>query len=554
MVNTGQPSRACKLCRSRRIKCDETKPACLKCAKANRVCPGYRDAFEINLRDETQSTIRKAKSAAIRKASKEGLLITADGSGDGLINGIAANSPNWPPIGRQQHAVERTANSSYEAYRRSHSVEAERLPRGLDTPLDEQATCFFLSNYVLVPPAGVGHGIFTFLIPLIDSPRYKASPMHSAFTAVSMAALAGRPNSRSLFSVAHTHYSIALEQLTRAMQDQDQAKQDTSLAASILLAFYEGLANDEYEMSTFSKHISGAAAMIKLRGPRLIESPLGVAMFEVVRGAAIRQYMFFSECSIEDIKWALTLPKRSSVPSNSQRKRELLMVRSSSGLKRVLRRGSKVLNVGIYLHTLFSVLTLSQYLFDPYTVIPSQISTLTDMSYKNLTAYPNLEIYTYPNVWAAGKYITTHVSRLLLAQVTARCIAWTCQPADPFRTEEYREVQAIGREQVEEIISSTPYLTGWAGDSTTTPYFPCGTAEMPKGLASVTCMWPLLAAGMSRFADRSHRAFVKGRLTHIGEMMGIRQAEVFSKNIDINTCGPDRHNCQLPDLSFHFRH
>ncbi|EGY16476.1 uncharacterized protein VDAG_07640 [Verticillium dahliae VdLs.17] len=586
-------------------KCDETKPACLKCAKANRVCPGYRDAFEINLRDETQSTIRKAKSAAIRKASKEGLLITADGFGDGLINGIAANSPNWPPIGRQQHAIERTANSSsssssssspsasaspsssssfsqiilnkksYEAYRRSHSVEAERLPRGLDTPLDEQATCFFLSNYVLVPPAGVGHGIFTFLIPLIDSPRYKASPMHSAFTAVSMAALAGRPNSRSLFSVAHTHYSIALEQLTRAMQDQDQAKQDTSLAASILLAFYEGLANDEYEMSTFSKHISGAAAMIKLRGPRLIESPLGVAMFEVVRGAAIRQYMFFSECSIEDIKWwaghavaesvghqALTLNLQTTL-IRAEADHLFQGAHSAEKIERALELSKKaraldVLNVGIYLHTLFSVLTLSQYFFDPCTVIPSQISTLaqdeTDMLYKNLTAYPNLEIYTYPNVWAAGKYITTHVSRLLLAQVTARCIAWTCQPADPFRTEEYREVQAIGREQVEEIISSTPYLTGWAGDSTTTPYFPCGTAEMPKGLASVTCMWPLLAAGMSRFADRSHRAFVKGRLTHIGEMMGIRQAEVFSKNIDINTCGPDRHNCQLPDLSFHFRH
>ncbi|PNH37875.1 hypothetical protein VD0004_g8929 [Verticillium dahliae] len=659
MVNTGKPSKACKLCRSRRIKCDETKPACLKCAKANRVCPGYRDAFEINLRDETQSTIRKAKSAAIRKASKEGLLITADGFGDGLINGIAANSPNWPPIGRQQHAVERTANSSsssssssspsasaspsssssfsqiilnkksYEAYRRSHSVEAERLPRGLDTPLDEQATCFFLSNYVLVPPAGVGHGIFTFLIPLIDSPRYKASPMHSAFTAVSMAALAGRPNSRSLFSVAHTHYSIALEQLTRAMQDQDQAKQDTSLAASILLAFYEGLANDEYEMSTFSKHISGAAAMIKLRGPRLIESPLGVAMFEVVRGAAIRQYMFFSECSIEDIKWwaghavaesvghqALTLNLQTTLiraeadhlfqGAHSAEKIELALElskkaraldgeivkwfeacpaawkRGSAGIAPPLRgslsnprksstSASTYTSSSAYspFHNTLSTptpssrarfpLSSSPTRFDPSESSPceptlTQAQDETDMSYKNLTAYPNLEIYTYPNVWAAGKYITTHVSRLLLAQVTARCIAWTCQPADPFRTEEYREVQAIGREQVEEIISSTPYLTGWAGDSTTTPYFPCGTAEMPKGLASVTCMWPLLAAGMSRFADRSHRAFVKGRLTHIGEMMGIRQAEVFSKNIDINTCGPDRHNCQLPDLSFHFRH
>ncbi|CRK45876.1 hypothetical protein BN1723_016598 [Verticillium longisporum] len=657
MVNTGHPSKACKLCRSRRIKCDETKPACLKCAKANRVCPGYRDAFEINLRDETQSTIRKAKSAAIRKASKEGLSITADGSGDGLINGIAANSPDWPPIGRQQHAVKSTANSSsssssspsasaspsssssfsqiilnkksYEAYRRSHSVEAERLPRGLDTPLDEQATCFFLSNYVLVPPAGVGHGIFTFLIPLIDSPRYKASPMNSAFTAVSMAALAGRPNSRSLFSVAHVHYSRALEQLTRAMQDRDQAKQDTSLAASILLAFYEGLANDEYEMSAFSKHISGAAAMIKLRGPRLIESPLGVAMFEVVRASAIRQYMFFSECSVEDIKWwaghavaesvghqALTLNLQTTLiraeadhlfqGAHSAEKVERALElskkaraldgeiikwfeacppawkRGSAGIAPPLRgslsnprksstSASTYTPSSAYspFHNTFSTptpssrarfpLSSSPTRFDPSESspcepTPTQAQDKTDMSYKNLTAYPDLEIYTYPNVWAAGKYITTHVSRLLLAQVTARCIACTCHPADPFHTEEYRKVQAIGREQVEEIISSTPYLTGWAGDSTTTPYFPCGTAEMPKGLASVTCMWPLLAAGMSRFADRSQRAFVKGRLTHIGEMMGIRQAEVFSKNIDINTRGPDRHTCQLSDLSFHFRH
>ncbi|KAM0535265.1 hypothetical protein ACHAPP_004044 [Verticillium nonalfalfae] len=207
--------------------------------------------------------------------------------------------------------------------------------------------------------------------------------------------------------------------------------------------------------------------------------------------------------------------------------------RDRAAAARLVIESQKVLNVSICLYALFSVLTFSQYLFGPYTVLQSQISTLaqdeTDMSYKNLTAYPDLEIYTYPNVWAAGKYITTHVSRLLLAQITARCIAWTCHPADPFHTEGYRKVQAIGREQVKEIISSTPYLTGWAGDSTTTPYFPCGTAEMPKGLASVTCMWPLLAAGMSRFADRSHRAFVKGRLTHIGEMMGIRQAEVFSK-------------------------
>jgi hypothetical protein len=59
MVNTGRPSPACKACRARRLKCDQTKPACIKCIKAKRPCPGYREAFEINFKDQTASVIRR---------------------------------------------------------------------------------------------------------------------------------------------------------------------------------------------------------------------------------------------------------------------------------------------------------------------------------------------------------------------------------------------------------------------------------------------------------------------------------------------------------------
>jgi len=31
----------CKTCRVRRVKCDETKPHCLRCARADRQCEGY---------------------------------------------------------------------------------------------------------------------------------------------------------------------------------------------------------------------------------------------------------------------------------------------------------------------------------------------------------------------------------------------------------------------------------------------------------------------------------------------------------------------------------
>ncbi|RSM04923.1 hypothetical protein CDV31_009803 [Fusarium ambrosium] len=42
MVNYGV-SRGCETCKKRRKKCDETRPACKRCLKSRRVCPGYKD-------------------------------------------------------------------------------------------------------------------------------------------------------------------------------------------------------------------------------------------------------------------------------------------------------------------------------------------------------------------------------------------------------------------------------------------------------------------------------------------------------------------------------
>ncbi|KAF2005324.1 hypothetical protein P154DRAFT_518836 [Amniculicola lignicola CBS 123094] len=41
MVNPGHPSRSCTTCKFRRIKCDATRPTCLRCTTSKRVCLGY---------------------------------------------------------------------------------------------------------------------------------------------------------------------------------------------------------------------------------------------------------------------------------------------------------------------------------------------------------------------------------------------------------------------------------------------------------------------------------------------------------------------------------
>ncbi|KAK2029743.1 hypothetical protein LX32DRAFT_672724 [Colletotrichum zoysiae] len=594
MVNTGHPSRACKLCRARRIKCDETKPFCLKCAKSKRVCPGYRDAFEINLRDETQSTIRKAKSAALRKAIKEGRSTEQDEEvkGQPQVKVVEWNPPAAPPPQHRQINIipvnseddwfDRYSNSSSSdvspsmSYASSLSyistqapdpfasfkdmeVGAYGMPHTLQTPLDQQATCYFLANYVLAPPVGVGRGILTFVLPLLNMPSYQVSPLQSAFSAVSMAALAGRPNSRRLSSMAHLHYSKALEDLTRAMQDKMAVRQDTTLASAILLAFYEGLVSDDREMSGFKKHISGATAIVKLRGPHQTQSGVGLSMFEFVRATAVRQYTFFADISLEELAWwarqaicdtvghqALVLNLQTTLiraEADSLLKGARTTDKIDKALKLLQRARGMDDELGVW--------------FDNCPpawrkVVSGTAANVPDDRIRFVSAFPGT-IYDYPNVWAAGKHINTHVSRLLLNQVIVRCIAWVCAPSDHTLTREYIDAHRIGTEQVADIISSIPYFFGWTGDALSTPYFPCGTSEMPKGLAGVSCMWPLLATGSSRFATRAQRVYVKARLANIAEEMGIRQADVFSKQIILEQPKPDPANSYCSDTLLHLR-
>lgn len=323
MVNTGHPSRACKLCRSRRIKCDETKPHCLKCKKSKRQCPGYRDPFEINLRDETQSTIRKAKAsaAAQKRADRlEGRGTSSDESPTRLTHSTAAtgrhrrkssayqsdaswetrstwsspsttiaslqgtftspnitfpspivtdinlavppfyqdslfdfNSTDWrslpggnlfSPINSIAKAISSSFDGTTLQFGASLSSPVDdgsslsMLP-GLQTPLDEQATCYFLSNFVLSVSGSQRPSLFDFVLKMIRWEGIEDTPFSMAFTAVSVAALAGRPNSRHLFPKSRIYYSTALAQLKAVLKDKDLAKHDTSLATAILLSFYE---------------------------------------------------------------------------------------------------------------------------------------------------------------------------------------------------------------------------------------------------------------------------------------------------------------------------
>lgn len=190
----------------------------MQCQKSRRQCPGYKDDFDLVFRNETQATERRA-----RKTSKK--LTTT------IV--LPDNSSSFPVISREDLDMMETSDS--------RNAMMMATSNALAIPVEQQAPCFFLQNYTL-PPSDGGRGYFDFLAPLMRS-EGPDSQLSVAFSAVSMASLANRPNTKGrdagLMSKAVGLYAKALKATNLALQNPVQQKTDQTLAAILMLGFFE---------------------------------------------------------------------------------------------------------------------------------------------------------------------------------------------------------------------------------------------------------------------------------------------------------------------------
>jgi len=259
MVNTGQPSRSCKDCLTRRLKCDGLKPSCRKCIKAKRVC-AYRDLFESKLRDETQLTILRAsghgrsrssdKSASEEEEkadyskpnmspskrkrstpspSKPGLNCVVDGDTTKVVGWPSGTTPVVIQTRRSQTSCTRQQIDSILLHSPQYSPQ-------------EQAKCFFLSNFVLSPSGRQHPAQPQFMAKFAEPRSTNASAGNAAFAsfkATSMAALAGKTRSKDLMVEAHACYTTALSQLKLLLQSSPGQRSNEALASILMLAMFE---------------------------------------------------------------------------------------------------------------------------------------------------------------------------------------------------------------------------------------------------------------------------------------------------------------------------
>ncbi|RDW79576.1 hypothetical protein BP6252_04214 [Coleophoma cylindrospora] len=560
MVNTGKPSKGCYLCRARRIKCDEGKPSCMRCQKSKRVCPGYRDSFELNLRDETKSTKRKAsKSLSIHETGlKDAMeqLSTSPGEAMVVFADPGTGSPAWASyIGdtspdHLSYTYNTISGYSYNQHMPMSS------PRELSTPVDQQAFSYFLSNFVLIPEQSLSRGFFDFLLPLLKAEQ-PGSPLSTAFSAVAMAAFGVRPNSRCLLPHADAFYVKALKQINTVLQHPKLALKDSTLAAVLLLGFYEArailseeaywfffltssqtLTSSQLTVKGWISHIEGAVALVKSRGKKQMETQIGRDLFMAIRsqmtmvGIANSKHV---DCGVE---WWMEMAPQDDV---SRRINELnlrladlraeadcvisLCARTAANLEKVLK-------------LLRDCEALEQQYSEWFDTLPSLwraktvawVDSVPEAELPTANCHPG-KIDLYSEIWMGSQVVTALSSRLFVWSTILRCTAWLCSPLDYRITPEYTTAARMCSQMIEDIVAAIPYFFGWNFETESVPsmsHFATGDdhKSTPKVLAGVFTLWPIFAAATNDFATESQRIWLRGRLQYIGESMGVNHANL----------------------------
>jgi hypothetical protein len=238
MVYCGKPSKGCGQCRTRKIRCDQARPACSQCTRARRECPGYRDELSLMFRDESKSVVRKAKaeSSSVSPASSAAASRKRHAS---------SRSPRTASPEQNYNASLSVADTEIEFDFNSDPQHQFLMQQLRQSPLmiqptlepsKEEAISYFLQSHA-IPGTFMSASVANFLMR--DSGSVSQKAMQSSLVAVASALLSRVRNVASLRQAARQEYGSALQLVNMALTDADEAKTNQALGAVILLSVYE---------------------------------------------------------------------------------------------------------------------------------------------------------------------------------------------------------------------------------------------------------------------------------------------------------------------------
>ncbi|KAF9692254.1 hypothetical protein EKO04_009373 [Ascochyta lentis] len=547
MPNVGRPSRGCKHCRDRKVKCDQKRPSCSQCIRSGKECYGYRDALSMMFKDETAVVAKKAEKR---------------------YEALALQTPqqSWESRGKQTsdegssgHSPIIWVDASFHSSR-PHSASETRYPtpesmtREIVPSIEDQAMGFFISNHVSKPTL-VPRGQYEWILEALKQPGCE-EVLRSSVNAASLAGLANSTKNPMIMAKAHAAYGSALRMTNNALRVRETAVKDSTLISVILLGLYENFVfQDKRSIQAWAKHVQGASALLNLRGKEQFKHDTARRIFHQLYGIIMLVSLEAGQAIPDGIKELYDYGNPSSdyaVHGRQWTTRLTHFMHDSINLNKD--KESDPL-------TLITKATNLDRELDSIKALMNRIWQYETVQLKQPSEYAYGTFYhIYTDSWIAQMWNNLRSCRMYLYRTMREqlCKGHTCNPSLFPRNEIAPRIAAaekVIRTTTAAICASAPQLTGMIAfphcpaptpdasfadslpdvPALVDPLFkphPPGTfldPACPTGMHHL--IWPLYAAGMSELSSNEMRGWVIEMLHFVALRIGTRQAVVLADGV-----------------------
>ncbi|KAM7211617.1 hypothetical protein V8F06_013002 [Rhypophila decipiens] len=265
MVFPGRFSTGCLRCRQRKVKCDETKPSCRRCAIYGKPCTGYTDQFHFR---------------HTRTKSNGGNITIAVVTEEDVSTSTCKNKSSTKPSARERlvrNVKQSKGDESPLQGTRSHSTGMESSPllRSIEQCYDGVSLSYFVTRFVSPCPEDGFPGHLSFLPNLYDSGSPDGLLETATLTVAQMAAY-NRFGGEKFRIESYKNHGRAIKMMQDIIKIEENAIDDRVIASILLLCTLRDIsgAGDDHP----NEHASGLFYLIEKRGPEQVATSRGAEL------------------------------------------------------------------------------------------------------------------------------------------------------------------------------------------------------------------------------------------------------------------------------------
>ncbi|KAK0105292.1 hypothetical protein ONS96_004688 [Cadophora gregata f. sp. sojae] len=478
MVNHGA-SAACQNCKRRKVKCDETRPACLRCLKIGKKCPGYLDEWDLAFRSENE--VVKAK----------------------VLYQQSTPSRQWSS-NRSTKDVSRWGTSSSLS---KVGIESSSM---LPDDLHEQAIRLFFQDYI-IESCGLCPGYLNYL-PRLYSQSTDSSLLTVAVLAASYANMAQKMNRHDITIKAMSHYRKALRDVSTILAENKEPASDTTMTSIMLLGLYECI-NTTISETEAMQHTQGLVVLLDIRLAVLAEGP---SLLQIVCCQTQRRNL--------DLR---ILPRHShtrlvSFPDMTQPANQMCL---------------NMQHVSIWVAEVNSVILAGHEqasyrdLLCEFSVLEKELcdwneAAFVSMGYQRVQSEDDSASFkhdNYPGFWTLSIWNKHRATRILLHQLLLELFqaVGKIQKLGDIDMRDFEEQELASRATIQEmtgdILSSAPFALG-------------EMSVPPKSIGGYFLVWSLQTILRCSFVSHEQRHEARAVLEKVGRQCGIKCATMIAKS------------------------